>query len=343
MKIYAVSLSMFVFLSACATNNNQQPPVSLVIPSDIAGVAHAGDPVSAAENALMDELGIVWVRNDFRWSRVEPQQGVWDFSRYDRMVEDNIASGRKMLSTLGFDTRWLHKNGNREDYISPEELPYFLDYVEKVVTRYKGKVDAWEIWNEPNVSVRFWKGPAKDFYALSKATAKKIRECDPNAKIIAGSFFRVPTVFIKNMFASGALDDIDGIAFHPYAITPKGALALYDTFAALMRKQGYTGEIWVTEVGYPTGGIYPSRVREKKFGAYIHDTLTGLAQRGARTIFWYQLTERYTRDNTPHTLNSERFFGLAYKDFEKKLGADEFAKTVRSLRQNNNSKTKEVR
>lgn len=327
MALPALCLGFF----SCATAI--VPPVSSgPIPADIAGVAHAGDPVSAAENALMDELGIVWVRNDFRWSSIEPQKGVWDFSRYDRMVEDNIASGRKMLSVLGFDTGWVHKNGKSRDYISPEELPYFLNYVEQVVTRYKGKVDAWEIWNEPDVYVRFWKGPAKDFYALSKAAAQKIRECDPDAKIIAGSFFRVPTAFIKNMFKSGALDDVDGIAFHPYAATPKGALALYDTFAALVREQGYSGEIWVTEVGYPTGGIYPSRVGEKKYGAYIYDTLIGLARRGARTIFWYQLTEGYTRANTPHTLNSERFFGLAYKDYEKKPGVDEFAKAVHGLK-----------
>ncbi|GHV28898.1 hypothetical protein AGMMS4952_13660 [Spirochaetia bacterium] len=332
MKIPVLSLSMFVLLSACVTHSVPPSPEPRVIPTDIAGVVHAGDPVSAAENALLDELGIVWVRNTFRWRSIEPEKGVWDFSRYDRVVEDNINSGRKMLIVLGFDTGWVHKNGKPQDYISPEELPYFLGYVEQVVTRYKGKVDAWEIWNEPNVSVRFWKGPAKDFYALSKAAAQKIRECDPGAKIIAGSFFRVPHVFIKNMFKSGALDDIDGIAFHPYAATPKGALALYDTFAVLVREQGYSGEIWVTEVGYPTGGIYPSRVNEKMFGAYIHDTVTGLAQRGARTIFWYQLTEGYTRDNTPHTLNSERFFGLAYKDYEKKPGADEFAKAVHELR-----------
>jgi hypothetical protein len=330
----AAALSgIFIFLFSCATAI--VPPVpSSFIPADIAGVAHAGDPVSAEENALLDALGIAWVRNDFRWSNVEPQQGLWDFSHYDRMVEDNIASGRKMLSVLGFDNGWAHKNGKQKDYISPEELPHFINYVEQVVTRYKGKVDAWEIWNEPNVNVRFWKGPAKDFYALSKAAAQKIRECDPDAKIIAGSFFRVPKSFIKGMFKSGALDDVDGIAFHPYAATPKGAVALYDTFESLVRKQGFRGEIWVTEIGYPTGGIFPHRVSEKKFGAYIHDTFTGLALRGARVIVWYQLTERHTRDNIPRTLDSERFFGLAYSDYEKKQGADAFAKVVRELTKN---------
>ena len=91
------------------------------------------------------------------------------------------------------------------------------------------------------------------------------------------------------------------------------------------------GEIWVTEVGYPIGGIYPSRVSEAKFGAYIYDTFTGLALRGARTIFWYQLTDGHTQANKLRTLNSERFFGLAYSDNEKKPGAEEFAKVIHEL------------
>jgi hypothetical protein len=229
-----------------------------------------------------------------------------------------------MLGVLGFDTPWLHQNGGKADYISPEELPKYINYVEKVVTHYKGKVEAWEIWNEPNVSVRFWKGPAKDFYALTKAAALKIRECDPDAIIVAGSFFRVPTGFIKNMFASGALDDVDAISFHPYGINPGSTAYQYDKFTALMQELAYTGEIWVTEIGYPTSGIYPSRVSEKKFGAYIRDTWTALALRGARVIVWYHLQDDHTKDAIPKSLNSEKFFGLLYDDYEKKPNIPSF-------------------
>jgi hypothetical protein len=297
---------------------------TVTIPDDIAGVCHAGTPGSEQENAILDELGIIWVRNDFSWNNIEPYDGVWNFSRFDHIVESNNRRGRKMIGILDYDTSWLHQNDGMEYFISAEELPRYIDYVEKVVTRYKGKVEAWEIWNEPNVGIRFWKGPAKDFYALSKAAAAKIRECDPEAKIIAGSFWRVPTRFIKNMFASGALDDVDAISFHPYAATPARTAKQYDKFATLMQKMHYSGEIWVTEVGYPTGGIYPSRVSEAKLGGYIRDTFTALALRGARVIVWYHLSDTFTRDNTPKSLNSELFFGLIYSDYKKKQGVIPF-------------------
>jgi hypothetical protein len=296
----------------------------MTIPADLAGMCHAGMPGSAQENAVLDELGITWVRNDINWHEVEKAEGEWDFSYYDRFVAANNARGRKMLFVLGFDTPWIHKEGKRKPYISPEELPKYLNYVEKVVTRYKGKVEAWEIWNEPNMNVRFWKGPAKDFYALSKAAALKIRECDPDAKIIAGSFFMVPSGFIKNMFASGALDDVDAISFHPYSGNPGGVAYLYDKFTALMKKMDYTGDIWVTEIGYPTAGISPNRISEKNLGAYIADTYTALALRGARVIVWYHLKDDHTKDTIPASLDSERFFGLVYRDYEKKTGIPSF-------------------
>ena len=302
------------------------------IPVDIAGTCHAGDPVSEGENALMDELGIDWVRNDFYWHEIESKKGKWCFEKYDRMVNDNRNSGRKILATLGFDVGWIHKNGKRKDVIHKDHLPDFLEYVEQVVTRYKGQVDAWEIWNEPNVPIRFWNGTPKEFYALVKATAEKIRACDPDAVIVGGVFFLVPDNFIRNMWKSGAMDNLDALSMHPYGVNPRATLRIYEKFETLVRKLGFTGEIWITEIGYPLAGFYPSRVSAEKFPDYIIQTITGLAAKGARTIFWYQLTESYTKDETPKTLNSEKFFGLAYRDFEKREGVDSFADIINIIR-----------
>ena len=318
-------------LAVCASCASVRYPQSASIPADIAGTVHAGDPVLPDENALMDNLGIVWVRNDFYWRRVEPEKGVWDFSRYDKMLEENKKSGRKVLAILAFDNHWLYKNGRRRDYISPQNLPLYINYVETVVTRYKGKVDAWEIWNEPNVPIRFWNGPAKDFFALSKAAAQKIKEIDPNAYVVAGAFFRSPSLFIKGMWKYGALENVDAISLHPYSNTPESMIRVYDSFERLIRKLGFAGDIWVTEIGFPVAGFYPMTIPERMLGDYIVKTITLLAAKGARTIFWYQLSESYLKENTPARFNSERFFGLSYKDFEMREGVESFARIVKAI------------
>ena len=247
------------------------------------------------------------------------------------MLEENKKSGRKVLAILAFDNHWLYKNGRRRDYISPQNLPLYINYVETVVTRYKGKVDAWEIWNEPNVPIRFWNGPAKDFFALSKAAAQKIKEVDPNAYIVAGAFFRSPSSFIKRMWKYGALENVDAISLHPYSNTPESMIRVYDSFERLIRKLGFAGDIWVTEIGFPVAGFYPMTIPERMLGDYIVKTITLLAAKGARTIFWYQLSESYLKENTPARFNSERFFGLSYKDFEMREGVESFARIVKAI------------
>jgi hypothetical protein len=69
---------------------------------------------------------------------------------------------------------------------------------------------------------------------------------------------------------------------------------------------GFADRIWVTEMGYPTGGLYPTATTEKRFPAFVVKTFVNLAVSGARTILWYQLfdPEQRTRGD------SEDFFGL---------------------------------
>ena len=65
-------------------------------------------------------------------------------------------------------------------------------FVRKVVERYKGRVTAWELWNEPTMSGR--RASRRRMYAdLLRATAAPIRELDPKAKIVG--FAGVPLYF----------------------------------------------------------------------------------------------------------------------------------------------------
>jgi hypothetical protein len=329
LRPFPVSVLLFTLFS-CASIIPETNAVTS-IPKDIAGMVHASGNDSAIHNQRLDELGVVWLRTALMWKNIEREKGVWDFSYYDWVIENNITYGRKTMAVLGDEPSWIHSNGKTHDYISPGELPLYLEYVERTVLRYKDKVDAWELWNEPNINFRFWRGPDADFFTFAKAVAEKVRECDPNAKIIGGSFFRAPAQYIKKMFAMGAFDTVDALAFHPYASTPRGTAWVYDKFVKILKEENFKGEIWITEVGYPTGGIYPSRVSEKRLGKYIRDTFTALASRGARVIFWYHLQDSFTRKNKPLSLDSEHFFGLVYSDYEKKGGAGDFGEIVREL------------
>ncbi|MDR0645063.1 MAG: family 1 glycosylhydrolase [Treponema sp.] len=315
--IITLALTM-VNVMSCATFSFHATE-SRQVPDDFLGISPDRSPLQEKDYALLDELGVTWTRRTLRWSGVEPEPGKWNFDYWDKYVDNGKAAGKKLLITLGFDNPYLYKDRKEHRDLTEKELPFFLEYVEKTVLRYKGRVDAWEIWNEPNL--HFWRGSDVHFFDLAKAAAQRIREVDPTAKIVSAAFWRTPKKFIRGMFETGAMEYVDAISFHPYALNPRGAVKLYDNLVKILDDYGFKGEIWSTEVGYPTSGVYPTRVNEKNFPGHIVKTIAGLAARGSKTVIWYELQNDNNKGQEPSKLNSEAFFGIVYPDLSYRNGA----------------------
>jgi hypothetical protein len=326
-KFFLYLSVIFIFISCASTP--LPPPVPVTIPQDFFGMVHAGNTETPEEYALLDEMGVEWILYTFYWHRMEREKGIFDFSHYDSYVDKGREAGKKIVAVLAYDAPWLYPDGERRRYIAPENIPLFLNFVEKTVDHFRGRVDAWEIWNEPNFM--FWKGSDKEFFELAKLTALKIRETDLQANILGGAFWRVPKGFIRAMFKAGALENVDGLAFHPYALNPRGAVKLYDKFTSVLSEFNYSGPLWITEAGYPTGGWYPTSVSEDEQPAYVVKTITGIAAKGARALLWYQLFDSYNRGQSLEPRNSEAYFGLVYPDYSRKKGAYAYTLCARYL------------
>jgi hypothetical protein len=318
-----VSVSaLTVLLCVCASN-----PVSslgpLVIPQDIAGIVHAGHTNTPEEYALLEKLGVIRILRTFNWSDIEPVQGQWNFDSYDRYVDTAGEAGKKVLGILAYDVKWIHPDRKEHKYIPPDKIDLFLEYVRQTVTHFQGRVDAWCIWNEPNF--QFWTGSRDEFLVLARRAADAVREADSEVTLLGGAFnrgiFSLPKAYIRGLFESGAMEKTDAVAFHPYELNPVRTLKLYRKFRALVAPYGFTERIWITEVGYPTGGWYPTKTTEKKFPAYVVKTFVNLAVNGAKNILWYQLFDPINRKKS----NSEDFFGLVRStdDYTSK-GAEAF-------------------
>jgi hypothetical protein len=310
--ILIISFFLIVLIS-CATTPIPQYN-SAYIPQDFFGLVHAGRSVD--DYALLDEMGAIWISETFYWDMIEPQQGVFNFSWYDFFVNTAKENGKKIIAIMAYETPWT---GDKRKHISSQNIPHFLNYLDVVVNHFKDRVDVWQIWNEPNFM--FWNGSDKEFFELSRLSAQRIRETDPDAFIIGGGLWRTPKGFIKDMYNAGGFENLDAISFHPYAINPKGSMKLHDDFIKMMAELNFTGEVWITEVGYPTGGWYPTTVSMINLPSYVVKTIAGSAARGARTLMWYQFADPYNAGEYPDDGNSEDYFGLTYPDRTKKNGA----------------------
>ena len=83
-------------------------------------------------------------------------------------------------------------------------------------------MQAWQIWNEPNVVRWFAPAPSPQEYAeLLGISHDAIKSQDPNAKIVLAGLFSEgvvkPESFLDNLYEiSGARADFDVAALHPY-------------------------------------------------------------------------------------------------------------------------------
>jgi len=299
------------------------PSGPVVIPEDFAGIVHAGQTNTPQEYALLDRMGASWILTTFYWSRIEREEGKWNFENYDKYVDTAKAADKKIIGILAYDVSWIHKDGKSRSYIPPDKVHLYLNYVRQTAEHFKGRVDAWCIWNEPNFL--FWKGSRDEFLSLARQAADALREIDSEVILLGGAFnrgiFGLPTAYIKGLFESGAMDKADAIAFHPYELNPNRTARLFLEFRAQTAKYGFEDRIWITETGYPTAGWYPTSVSEKNFPAYIVKTFVGLAINGAKKILWYQLFDPQDRSKK----DSEDHFGLVRsKDDYTSKGAEAF-------------------
>jgi beta-glucosidase len=102
---------------------------------------------------LMKDLSLNAYRFSVEWSKIEPQQGVFDetaLDHYEQVVDELLANGIESMITLHHftDPIWFEEQGAFLQENSPE---IFTAFVEKVVSRLGYKVKLWCTINEPTV------------------------------------------------------------------------------------------------------------------------------------------------------------------------------------------------
>ncbi len=125
----------------------------------------------------------------FHWSQIEPEKGVFDFSAVDVAVDFAIQNNMK-ITGLHLIYGWTELmpdwlvNGNH----SKEELKKILfEYINTVVSHYKGKIYIWSIANESIGNMiccggDFWYKKLGEEYIES--SFKWAHEADPNALLM---------------------------------------------------------------------------------------------------------------------------------------------------------------
>lgn len=253
-------------------DDDELPPGPIPVDSDPIARAAYVKPLGAAtepEHALEDDAyrrrlittySSMTVENVMKWEIVEPDRGAFDFDKADRLMEFARRTGKRVRGhTLVWDYQlpsWVED----EDWSAAELKDVIRDHITTVMSRYRGRIDEWDVVNEPLTAEGSLKedvfletlGPGYIAYAFEVA-----HRVDPHAKL-----------FMNELNA-----ELPG---------PKARSLL--TIARTLKRRG----VPIDGVGFEfhvTGEEAPSRARIRE-----------LARATARTGLTFAITEMDVRD-----------------------------------------------
>ena len=231
-----------------------------------------------------------WVRLTVRWSAVNPAPGVWQLAELDREVAAARARGIEVLALLSQTPAWA--GGGAHGTVPPTDLERWRDFVERIARRYRGRIAAYEIWNEPDVfdlgtGIGWARGldEAPRYVDLLHAAASIIRDEAPDALIVApalssGATDRTVELLRQiesTVLADGAaVDDVDVVSVHQNVLDSDEpgqwlvrllSRKLYPLSVAAPTLA--TKPIWLTEFGWQSEEVGEARQRE-----YLEQALT---------------------------------------------------------------------
>ena len=180
------------------------------------------DPNKAYDK--LGALGVKWVRIQSGWARTEKEQGVYDFTWLDSIVDNLLQRGMEPWICLCYGNGLYDSNAQKvfgavgcPPIHSEEAKLAWSRYAAALARRYAGKVNCFEVWNEPD-GKWCWKhgvnGTEYGHFVID--TGKAIKEGNPSAKIIGGSACMRNLEFLVMAFEAGMGDYIDALTFHEY-------------------------------------------------------------------------------------------------------------------------------
>ena len=114
-----------------------------LVPSFGVNVHFTGSTALPGEIAMLSAAFRI-ARMDFHWAMIEQQEGIYNFSEYDKLLQE--------LTAHNVRPYWIFDYGNTlyQDSLSPsdpESVSAFARFVSSSIVHFAGNDIIWEIWN----------------------------------------------------------------------------------------------------------------------------------------------------------------------------------------------------
>ena len=234
---------------------------------------------------MLRAAGVGWVRQQFPWKEIErdAKGDFWDrkwdkdaWANYDNVVDLTREYGIDMIARVDTSPSWARSGAEAHDWhqAPPERFEDYGDFMYALASRYRGRIKAYQVWNEPNLAIE-WGQDAPDpagYARLLGIAYQRIKEADPDAIVLSAAM--APTieesdralnelVFLQRMYDAGARGSFDVLAVQAYGLRSgpddrrlsSGDVNFSRTTVVreLMVRNGDAARpIWATEMGWNT-------------------------------------------------------------------------------------------
>ena len=178
------------------------------------------------------KLGFHWLKVQIEWKHHEGSKGRYGWAGIDRVVEAAQLNGVKLLFSVVKAPAWARPAGTDLSVEGPPANPQdYADFVGAMAARYRGRVQAYEIWNEQNLHYEWGNEPldANRYVKLLKLAYHAIKAQDPGAVVVSGALTPAGTVvipsgqtkaiddrtYLQQMYNAGLRYYCDAIGAHP--------------------------------------------------------------------------------------------------------------------------------
>jgi hypothetical protein len=260
-----------------------------------------------------------WVEQRIDWALYEPSAGNINWDPIDDMVNAMDGAGLNILLSVSSAPGWARDSDQESG--PPTDYQTYANFIGELAARYKGQVDAYEIWSEQNLR-REWNTTrgisAASYVEMLRLAYASIKAADPAAIVVTGGL--APTgfndgvnaiddrVYLRQMYEAGVADWSDAIGAHPngWANPPdstccqnnRPAVPAWDDhpsfffketlqdYREIMVQNGDSGTyIWPTEFGWGSNdGLNIQPVQDLAFVTY-----TSLDEQAQYVVRGYQL------------------------------------------------------
>lgn len=326
----AIRTILAAVLSALAFTSAATPAHAASAPADFTGL---GDWAWPSEKTLAEQSasGLRSWRVGFVWDWVEHTPGRLAWGGYDDLVANAAKNRVSLLFAINGCAAWACGQ-TRTAPQTPEQHAAFQAFMTKAVQRYGAGGSfwaerpsltpvsiSWQVWNEVNVGQDWIKPTAADYQSFLSATSKTIKSVDPSATVVTSGLAEFPansdgatmTTFLTALERDPAFrSSADVVALHGYAANPAGLVRILDRARSIMRAAGDERPIWITELGWASGGpAHPFVSDQGTQAQYLrdaYDTMVACRSRwNLQRAMWFSYS-----DIAPAALGEGDYWGM---------------------------------